>query len=89
MCVPIFENFPDNPQCSVHLINKGLTIMGNNATLEWEGTGPSATTVISAFACRLDRDAGGVFMPCKMLIVGGRRGGGRRGEGGGGGLITT
>ena len=67
-------NFPDSPQCSVHFINKGLTIMGNDATIEWEGTGPSATTVVPAFACRLDRNAGGVFMPCKMLILEGRRG---------------
>ena len=58
----------------MHLINRGLTILGNNATLEWEGTGPSATTVVSVFACRLDRNAGGVFMPCKMLILEGRRG---------------
>ena len=71
-------NFPDSPQCSVHFINKGLTIMGNDATIEWEGTGPSATTVVPAFACRLDRNAGGVFMPCKMLILEGKRGGGGR-----------
>jgi len=71
VCLIIWHscNFPDNPQCSVHLINRGLTIVGNNATLEWEGTGPSATTVVSVFACRLDRNAGGVYMPCKMLIV--------------------
>ena len=71
MCVILLFDilvFPDSPICALHLINKGLTITGNNATIEWEGTGPSATTVVSAFECRLDVDAGGIYMPCKMLM---------------------
>ena len=80
----VFLYFPDNPICSAHLINKGVTVTGNNATIEWEGTGPSATTVVSAFQCRLDRDAGGIYLPCKMSMCMWELREGEAEEGGGG-----
>ena len=56
--------FLDNPQCSVHLINNGVTIENNNATIEWEGSGSSEENVVSEFVCRLD-DA--EFVTCKFV----------------------
>ena len=54
--------YPDSRQCSVHLINKGVTIENNNATIEFAGTGPSEENVVSVFVCQLD---GGSFSTCK------------------------
>ena len=54
--------YPDSRQCSVHLINKGVTIENNNATIEFTGTGPSEENVVSVFVCQLD---GGSFSTCK------------------------
>ena len=55
----------DNPQCSLHLINKGVTIENNNAIIEFEGTGSSEGNVVSQFVCRLDD---GIFFTCKNFI---------------------
>lgn len=52
----------DSRQCSVHLINKGVTIEDNSATIEFEGTGSSEDLVVSEFVCQLD-DGG--FNECK------------------------
>ena len=55
--------FLDSAQCSVHLINKGVTIENNNdAIIEFAGTGSSEENVVSQFTCRLD---GGSFSTCK------------------------
>ena len=48
--------------CDVHLINEGLTINGDTATVQVQGTGPSAASRITEFNCRFDD--GGQF-PCK------------------------
>lgn len=54
----------DNPQCSVHLINNGVTIENNNVTIEFDGTGSSEENVVSEFVCRLDD---GEFATCKFV----------------------
>ena len=46
----------------MHLINKGVTIEDNNATIEFEGTGPSEGIVVSEFVCQLDDES---FNECK------------------------
>ena len=54
----------DNPQCSVHLINNGVTIENNSVTIEFDGTGPSEEIVVSEFVCRLDDEE---FVTCKFV----------------------
>ena len=56
----------DNNQCSAHLINKGVTVVGSNATIEWEGTGPSDDNgpTVSTFDCKLDNVD---INPCECL----------------------
>ena len=46
----------------MHLINKGVTIEENSATIEFEGTGSSEEIVVSEFVCQLDDES---FMECK------------------------
>ena len=49
--------------CDVHLINDGLTIDGQTATIQVQGTGPSAANRITEFQCLFD--SGDVFS-CKL-----------------------
>ena len=51
----------DPSECSVHLINGGVVVTGNNASVEFAGSGS-----FSSFSCRLD---GGDFLPCKFPCV--------------------
>ena len=57
----------DNNQCSAHEINKGATVMGSNATIEWEGTGPSDDNgpTIDVFNCVLDGEVN--LGPCECI----------------------
>ena len=54
--------------CTVHLINNGVTVSGNSATVEFDSTGPS-----NAFLCSLDFAA---LIPCEYVGGGGGGGGG-------------
>ena len=49
--------------CDVHLINDGLTIDGQTATIQVQGTGLSAANRITEFQCLFD--SGDVFS-CKL-----------------------
>ena len=42
--------------CSAHLINDGVTVVGNSVTVEWQGTGPSQTNRNTQFNCLLDSE---------------------------------
>ena len=46
--------------CTVHLINDGVTVFGDSATVEFASTGPT-----TSFVCSLDRQA---FTPCMDLV---------------------
>jgi len=46
-----FEISSDPSFCTTHLINGGVTVRGNTATVEFAGMGPAET-----FSCRLDTD---------------------------------
>lgn len=53
VCIALYPQIEYTEQaniCTVHLINDGVTISGNTATVEFASTGPSAT-----FLCSLDR----------------------------------
>ena len=45
----------------MHLINDGVTVNGDTATVEFAGSGPTTT-----FRCRLDRQS---FSPCELVHV--------------------
>ena len=46
----------DQNVCGQHLINQGVTINTNHtATIEFEGTGPNAATVLTDYRCSVDR----------------------------------
>ena len=53
-------------QCSVHLINKGVTIENNNNATVFEGTGPTEGNMVSEFMCQLQLDDGS-FSTCKSF----------------------
>ena len=53
-----FEISNDPKHCSTHLINNGVTVVGNNATVEFAGSGPA-----KGYKCKLDRND---FYPCKL-----------------------
>ena len=42
--------------CSAHLINDGVTVVGNSVTVEWQGTGPSQSNRNTQFNCILDSE---------------------------------
>ena len=46
-----FEISSDPSFCTTHLINGGVTVRGDTATVEFTGTGPAET-----FRCRLDAE---------------------------------
>ena len=53
-----FEISNDPKHCSTHLINNGVTVVGNNATVEFAGSGPA-----KGYKCKLDKND---FYPCKL-----------------------
>ena len=54
---------PDSGSCAVHLINRGVTVIGDTVTIEFAGAGP-----ITSFSCALDDQRP---QPCKRnsLVV--------------------
>lgn len=42
---------PESGFCSAHLINEGVDVMGNCATIQWQGTGPSPYDRVTEFNC--------------------------------------
>ena len=46
-----FEISSDPSFCTTHLINRGVTVTGDTATVDFTGTGPAET-----FRCRLDTE---------------------------------
>ena len=56
----------DSDVCSLHWINGGLRVSGNNMTVEWQGTGPTASNKIAQFSCRVDRMQA---IPCELIII--------------------
>ena len=54
-----FTNSETKGFCLVHFINNGVTVDGNNATVEFIGTGEFDT-----FNCNLDRKG---FEPCEEV----------------------
>ena len=63
--VILFTETPGD-NCGVHLINEGLTIDGQIATVQVQGTGPSAADRITEFSCRFD--SGQDFL-CEFSII--------------------
>ena len=58
----IFLSYTANPNiCTVHLINDGVTVDGDTATVEFAGSGPT-----TSFRCSLD---GQSFSPCELVQV--------------------
>ena len=47
--------------CTVHLINDGVTVDGDTATVEFTSSGPA-----TSFQCNLDR---GDFIPCELVQI--------------------
>ena len=57
-----FLSYTANPNiCTVHLINDGVTVNGNTATVEFASSGPATT-----FQCSLD---GQGFSACELVQV--------------------
>ena len=55
-------SYAANPNiCTVHLINDGVTVNGDTATVEFAGSEPTTT-----FRCSLDGQA---FSPCELVQV--------------------
>ena len=59
----------DSVNCDVHQINGGVeeaTVIGNNATVMFEGTGPSVDNVVTDFEIEIQMppgvNVGGVFL---------------------------
>ena len=53
-----FEIYNDPKHCSTHLINNGVTVVGNNARVELAGSGQA-----KGYKYNLDRND---FYPCKL-----------------------
>ena len=51
--------------CGAHLINQGVSVSGNSATVEWQGTGPDPDNRVQDFQCSLD---GGASSSCKFIF---------------------
>ena len=61
----------DNPVCHLHQINGGVeesTVVGNTATVMFEGTGPSAANVISDFIIRFQQRIDSRFMTIRRVL---------------------
>ena len=56
-----FEITGDPQRCIIHLINSGVTVSKDNATVEFAGVGPAR-----GYRCRLDRND---FYGCKLIII--------------------
>ena len=57
----IFLSYAANPNtCTMHLINDGVTVNEDTATVEFAGSGPT-----TSFQCRLDGQA---FSPCELEL---------------------
>ena len=57
-----FLSYTANPNiCTVHLINDGVTVNGNTATVEFASSGPT-----TSFQCSLDRQS---FTACELVQV--------------------
>ena len=58
--------FSDNSQCNLHQINGGeeeAEVVGNSATIYFEGTGPSVDNVVRDYDIRIEeRQADGEFV---------------------------
>ena len=51
--------------CSAHLINDGVTVVGNSVTVEWQGTGPSQSNRNTQFNCILHSET---RQSCKIFV---------------------
>ena len=51
--------------CGAHLINQGVVVSGNSATVEWQGTGPDPNNRVQNFQCSLN---GGAPSSCKFVF---------------------
>ena len=57
-----FLSYTASPNiCTVHLINDGVTVNGNTATVEFASSGPT-----TSFQCSLDRQG---FTACELVQV--------------------
>ena len=56
-----FEITSDPTFCTIHLINGGVTVSGDIATVEFTGTGPAET-----FRCKLDTERA---FACKLKLT--------------------
>ena len=56
-----FEITSDPSFCTTHLINGGVTVRGDTATVEFAGTGPAET-----FRCKLDTEPA---FACKLKLT--------------------
>ena len=52
--------------CSLHLVNEGVTVSGDNSTVEWQATGPYPYHKATHFTCWIDTLRTG--FPCKHKI---------------------
>ena len=58
----VCHSYTANPNmCTVHLINDGVTVNGNTATVEFASVGPATT-----FQCSLDSQS---FSACELMQV--------------------
>ena len=61
-CKSLCFSYTANPNtCTVHLINDGVTVNEDTATVEFAGSGPTTT-----FRCSID---GQGFSPCELVQV--------------------
>ena len=62
----LWSHSTDNVQCSLHFTDQQYEIDSStgDVTVEWEGTGPSASVQVSQFDCRLN---GGPMEACEFL----------------------
>ena len=58
-----FEVTSDSSFCTTHLINGGVTVRGDTATVEFAGTGPAET-----FRCKLDTEPAFACMSSSVCI---------------------
>ena len=55
-----FEVTTDAERCTLHLINDGVTVTGDSATVEFTGRGP-----VKGYHCQLDKME---FYECKIFV---------------------
>lgn len=51
----------DDIFCVTHVMNRGLTVNGNNVTIEFQATG-----IVTHYVCSLDRTE---YFPCKEILA--------------------